>query len=82
MPTSSMVKIRRATNDQVGDDRNYFNFWAACSSIPASGATSGTFNFTAPEVLNHDEAFLSNNLTSGYDNIFQNTIASPHFGNI
>ncbi|MBP7108095.1 MAG: T9SS type A sorting domain-containing protein [Chitinophagaceae bacterium] len=82
MPTSGMVKIRRATNDQVGDDRSYFNFWAACSSIPASGATSGTFNFTAPEVLNPDEAFLSNNLTSGYDNIFQNTIASPHFGNI
>lgn len=82
IPTSSMVRIRRSKNDQVGDDRNYFNFWAACSSIPTTGSTSGTFNFTAPEVLNPDEAFLSNNLTSGYDNIFQNTIASPHFGNI
>ncbi len=82
MPTSSMVKIRRAANPDVGDDRNYFNFWAAYSSIPAPGATSGTFDFTAPEVLNPDDAFLSNNLTSGYDNIFSNTLSAPHFGNI
>lgn len=82
MPVSSFVKIRRAANVDVGDDRKYFNFWAAYSTVPAAGATSGTYNFTAPEVLNPDDAFLSNNLTSGYDNIFQNTIASPHFGNI
>lgn len=82
MPTSSMVKIRRAANPDVGDNRNYFNFWAAFTSIPASSATSGTFNFSAPEVLNPDDAFLSNNLTSGYDNIFQNTLSAPHFGNI
>lgn len=82
MPVSCFVKLRRTANTDVGDDRNYFNFWAAYSSIPLTGATSGTFNFTAPEVLNPDDAFLSNNLTSGYDNIFQNSINSPHFGNI
>lgn len=83
MPVSgAMVKLRRKANADVGDDRNYFNFWAAYSNIPAPGAASGTFDFTAPEVVNPEQAFATNNLNSGYDNIFQNSIANPHFGNI
>jgi hypothetical protein len=82
LPVSCLVKIRRLSNPDVGDARNYYNFWAQYSSVPASGATSGTFNFSAPEVLIPENAFLTNNLNSGYDNIFQNTIADPHFGNI
>jgi hypothetical protein len=82
MPVESHVKLRRASNADIGDARNYYNFWAQYSSSPALGATTGTFNFTAPEVINPEDAFILNNLTSGYDNIFQNTIANPHLGNI
>jgi hypothetical protein len=82
MPVESHVKLRRASNADIGNARNYYNFWAQYSSSPALGATTGTFNFTAPEVINPEDAFILNNLTSGYDNIFQNTIANPHLGNI
>lgn len=82
MPVESHVKLRRASNADIGNARNYYNFWAEYSSTPALGAFSGTFNFTAPEVVNPEDAFILNNLTSGYDNIFQNTIANPHLGNI
>lgn len=81
-PASAVVKVRRESNPDVGDSRLYYNFWAQYSSIPATGATSGTYNFTAPEVTNPEAAFLTNNLSSGYDNIFQNKIDNPHFGNI
>ena len=82
MPTDATVKLRRLSNPDVGDARNYYNFWAQYSSTPIPGALTGTFNFTAPEVLNPEDAFVLNNLITGYDNIFQNTIANPHFGNI
>jgi hypothetical protein len=82
MPVSAIVKLRRLANSDVGDARVYYNFWAAYSSMPNPGDLNGTFNFTASEVLAPEDAFLTNNLLSGYDNIFQNTIASPHFGNI
>lgn len=82
MPVESHVKLRRTSNADIGNARNYYNFWAQYSSTPALGAVSGTFNFTAPEVINPEDAFILNNLTSGYDNIFQNTIANPHLGNI
>jgi hypothetical protein len=82
MPVESHVRLRRASNADIGDARNYYNFWEQYSSSPAVGATSGTFNFTAPEVINPEDAFILNNLTSGYDNIFHNTIANPHLGNI
>jgi hypothetical protein len=82
MPVSAFVKIRRASNPDVGDARDYFNFWSRYSSSPSFLSLNGTFNFTAPEVTDPATALMSNNLSSGYDNIFQNTIANPHFGNI
>ncbi|MEI9946373.1 MAG: T9SS type A sorting domain-containing protein [Chitinophagaceae bacterium] len=82
IPASAIVKIRHATNTDIGDARVHYNFWAKYSAIPAVGATSGTFDFIAPEVVNPENAFLLNNLTSGYDNIFQNSVNSPHFSNI
>lgn len=82
MPVDAVVKIRRSANPDVGDARNYFNFWSQYSSTPALGLLGGTFNFTAPEVTDPEQAFMLNNITSGYDNIFQNTIEHPHFGNI
>jgi hypothetical protein len=82
MPVNAIVKLRRLPNTYVNDTRNHYNFWATHSSVPAAGATSGTFNFTAPEVLSPEDAFLLNNITSGYDNIFENTINNLHASNI
>jgi len=83
MPVAgALVRVRRAANPEITDTRNVYNFWAQSSSAPNPAATTGTFNFIAPEVTNPEAAFLSNNLTSGYDNIFQNTTANPHYANI
>lgn len=82
MPVNAIVKLRRLPNSYVNDTRNHYNFWAIHSSVPAAGATSGTFNFIAPEVLSPEDAFLLNNITSGYDNIFENTINNLHASNI
>lgn len=81
-PVNALVKIRRTSNSYVSDTRNHFNFWSEYSAIPTNNATTGTFNITGPEVVSPELAFLSNNLNSGYDNIFQNTINSLHSGNI
>jgi hypothetical protein len=81
-PSNAIVKLRRTGNAYVNDTRIHHNFWATYSSIPAAMATSGTFNFTAPEVLLPEDAFLLNNITSGYDNIFENTINNLHASNI
>jgi hypothetical protein len=82
LPVPSYVKVRRTANAEINDTRNYYNFWARYSNTPGLGANNGTFNFTAPEVTDPEQAFSTNNLTSGYDNIFQNTMAYPHFSNI
>jgi hypothetical protein len=81
-PANAIVKLRRVGNSYVNDTRVHHNFWATYSSIPAAMATSGTYNFTAPEVLLPEDAFLLNNITSGYDNIFENTINNLHASNI
>lgn len=81
-PANAIVKLRRTGNSYVNDTRVHHNFWATYSTIPAAMATSGTYNFTAPEVLLPEDAFLLNNITSGYDNIFENTITNLHASNI
>ncbi|HEX2629573.1 MAG TPA: hypothetical protein VHM26_11185, partial [Chitinophagaceae bacterium] len=81
-PANAIVKLRRTGNSYVNDTRVHHNFWATYSSIPSAMATSGTYNFTAPEVLLPEDAFLLNNITSGYDNIFENTINNLHASNI
>jgi hypothetical protein len=81
-PINATVKLRRLGNAYVNDTRNYYNFWSVASSLPATGATSGTFNLLAPEITSPEAAFISNNINSGYDNIFQNTISSLHANNI
>lgn len=82
MPANAIVKLRRKANSYVNDTSNHFNYWAKHSSVPANLSLSGTFNFTAPEIINPEDAFMTNNINSGYDNIFQNTISSLHAGNI
>lgn len=82
VPTAALVRLRRKANGYVTDTRNHFNFWSAHASIPANGAANGSFNILGPEVNSVEAALLSNNIQSGYDNIFQNTITSLHAGNI
>jgi hypothetical protein len=82
-PLTSLVKVRRLANSYVNDTRDYFNYWALNATItPANNTTTGTFNLVAPEVGTAEAAFLTNNINSGYDNIFQNSINSLHANNI
>jgi hypothetical protein len=81
-PVNSIIRVRRKANTYVPDTSNHFNFWATYSSVPADFAASGTFNFTAPEIIFPEDAFASNSINSGYDNIFSNTIDNVHSGNI
>jgi hypothetical protein len=81
-PLNAQIKIRRLANAYVTDTRNYFNFWTVYSSIPAVNLLTGTFNIAGPEVTTPELALLSNNINSGYDNIFQNTINNLHANNI
>ena len=81
-PVNSFIKLRRNGNAYVNDARNHYNFWSAYSSAPIGGLLLGTFNLVAPEITSPENAFLSNNINSGYDNIFQNSINNLHAGNI
>ena len=81
-PLNAFIRIRRNANAYVDDTRAYYNFWAKYSSEPTGGDVSGTFNFNAPEVVAPENSLLSNNVNSGYDNIFQNSINNLHAGNI
>ena len=81
-PVNSFIKLRRNGNAYVNDARNHYNFWSAYSTAPSNGAVSGTFDLVAPEITSPENAFLSNNINSGYDNIFQNSINNLHAGNI
>ena len=81
-PVNSIIRLRRKANIYVPDTSNHFNSWSTYSSVPADFAASGTFNFTAPEIFFPEDAFASNSINSGYDNIFQNTIENVHAGNI
>ena len=81
-PLNAFIRVRRNANAYVNDTRIHYNFWAKYSSMPPPGAVSGTFNFNAPEVVAPENSLLSNNVNSGYDNIFQNSINNLHAGNI
>lgn len=79
---NTVIKVRRAANAAVNSDRNFITYWSKCSSCPAAGALSGTFSLFAPKVSSMEESLFSNNINSGYDNIFNNTTAAPHYGNV
>src|SRR2546423_2696683 len=81
--SNAIIKVRRLANSYVTDTRNYFNFWANYSStIPVKGATTGIFNIIPPEVTDVETSFLTNNINSGIDNIFQNNVNHLHANNI
>jgi len=79
---NTVIKVRRSANAAINSDRNFISFWSKCSSCPAAGALSGTFSLFAPKVSSMEESLFSNNINSGYDNIFNNTTAAPHYGNV
>lgn len=81
-PPGAVTKVRRVGNSVINDARNFITYWNKCSSFPAPGATSGTFNCDAPKVSSMETAMSSNNINCGYDNIFNNTTANPHYSNI
>ncbi len=82
LPFSPFVKVRRVANSQVGHTEDHFPYFAAVSTAPLSNETVGTFLVNAPEVTSMETALVSNNLNTGYDNIFQNNNINVHYGNI
>src|SRR6476660_1494295 len=68
--TPSFVRIRRQGNGYVNNTGNHYNYWSVYNTVPANGSTTGAFNLVAPEITVPETAFESNNINSGYDNIF------------
>ncbi len=80
---NAIAKIRRVANADVPNTGEHYPFWAAVNAgFPAAAATTGTFDVAAPEITSLESALISNNINSGYDNVFQNTSANVHYGNI
>lgn len=82
LPFSPLVKVRRVANSIVGHNGDHFPFFAAVNAVPTSSENTGTFLVSAPEVLSMESALVSNNINTGYDNIFQNNNANVHYGNV
>lgn len=82
VPITAIANVKRVANATITDNRNFIASWNKVSSNPLSGAVSGTFNCVAPKVTSMQAALLTNNINSGYDNVFQNTTSNPHYNNI
>jgi Secretion system C-terminal sorting domain len=82
LPFTALAKVKRVANAQVGHTGDHFPYFAAVNSAPSSTETTGTFLLNAPEVTSMEMALVSNNINTGYDNIFQNNNANIHYGNI
>jgi hypothetical protein len=79
---TAVAKVQRVANATIPDTRNFITSWNKISSAPAALATNGTFDCIAPKVTAMETALLTNNINSGYDNLFQNTTSNPHYNNI
>lgn len=80
---NAIAKVRRVANANVPSAGEHYPFWATVSAgFPANNATTGTFNITAPEISTLENALVTNNISTGYDNVFQNTNANVHYANI
>ncbi len=77
-----VAQVKRLGNSIIADKRDFITSWNRVSSAPPAAAISGTFNCDAPKITSMESALLSNNINSGYDNVFNNTTASPHYNNI
>lgn len=76
------VRIRRSASTYVGSAGMHYNFWMAYDTLPPSGATTGTFLLRAQAPTSDTALMASSNLLAGLDNVFQNTNANLHSGNI
>jgi hypothetical protein len=80
---NAIAKVRRVANAFVPSAGEHYPFWASVDAgFPANNATTGTFNIAAPETSTLEAALVSNNISTGYDNVFQNTNANIHYANI
>lgn len=79
---NAFTKVRRVANADIKDNRNFITYWNRCSSFPPVGDIIGIFNCLAPKVVSMEASLLSNNINSGYDNVFSNSISAPHYNNI
>ena len=79
---NALIKVRRAANAAVNDQRNFITYWSKCSTFPLPAALFGTIDCDAPKITSMEAAMSTNNINSGYDNLFNNTISAPHYGNI
>jgi Secretion system C-terminal sorting domain len=82
LPFAAIAKVKRVANAQVGHNGDHFPYFAAVNSLPSATETSGTFLLNAPEVTSMETALVSNNINTGYDNVFQNNNVNVHYGNI
>jgi hypothetical protein len=81
-PPYTYAQVKRAGNSVITDNRNFITSWNRISSSPATAATSGIFNCDGPKITSMESALLTNNINTGYDNVFNNTTGSPHYNNI
>lgn len=82
LPITAVTKVRKVANTQVNNTKDHFAYFAVVQSAPSSTQTTGTFSINAPEITSMEDALISNNINTGYDNIFQNNNVNVHYGNI
>jgi hypothetical protein len=82
LPFTALAKVRRVANAQVGNTGDHFPYFVAVNSAPLSTEKAGIFLLNAPEVTSMETALVSNNINTGYDNIFQNNNVNVHYGNV
>ncbi len=82
LPFNAIAKVRRVANAEITHTQDHYSFWATTLSAPAPTDNSGTFLLDAPEITSMEAALVSNNINTGYNNIFQNNSLNVHYGNI
>jgi hypothetical protein len=81
-PPYTYAQVKREGNAVITDKRNFITSWNRTPSSPAAAATSGIFNCDGAKITSMESALLTNNINTGYDNVFNNTTGSPHYNNI
>jgi hypothetical protein len=82
LPFSVIAKVKRVANTEVASVGNHFPFFVAANEAPASSQAIGVISLNGPEVNSIETALVSNNINTGYNNIFQNNSLNVHYTNI
>lgn len=77
-----IAKVKRVANAEVTNVGNHYAFFVAAKASPSAAADEGLFLLNGPEVNNMEEGLVSNNINTGYNNIFQNSSDNVHYSNI